>query len=179
MIFQDPNGAFNPNSNIGQILDVPLKLMSNLSEEQRNERIFRTLRLVGLYPEHALIPIQQTSSSQKQRIALARALILNPEVLIIDDTLNHLDFSVKNQLTNLMLNLQERLGLTYIYIGQNLGLIKHIADKLMVMENGEVVEYGPTKELLLHPQHPLTLRLIESYFGRRLTENAWASSSRK
>lgn len=174
MIFQDPNDAFDPNYNIGQILDSPLKLTTPLDEEQRNERIFRTLRLVGMYPEHALLPIHDASSSQKQRLALARALILNPEVIIVDDTLSHLDFSLKSQLTNLMLNLQERLGLSYVYVGQNLGLIKHIADKLMVMENGEVVEYGNTKDVLLNPQHPITLRLIESHFGKRLTEASWA-----
>ncbi|MGX2957055.1 peptide ABC transporter ATP-binding protein [Ursidibacter arcticus] len=175
MIFQDPNDAFDPNYNIGQILDSPLRLATNLSEEQRNQRIFRTLKLVGMYPEHALIHIKETSSSQRQRIALARALILNPEIIIFDDTLSALDFSVKSQLTNLMLTLQERLGLSYIYVGQNLGLIKHIADKLIVMDNGEVVEYGKTKEVLLNPQHPITVRLIESHFGGKLTEKAWAN----
>lgn len=175
MVFQDPNDAFDPNYNIGQILDSPLKLATTLSEESRNERIFRTLKLVGMYPEHALIPITEASSSQKHRVALARALILNPEIVIFDDSLSALDFSLQSQLTNLMLNLQKRLGISYIYVGQNLGLIKHIADKLMVMESGEVVEDGNTKELLLHPKHPITVRLIESYFGHKLTEAAWAN----
>ncbi|MDO4698982.1 MAG: ATP-binding cassette domain-containing protein [Pasteurellaceae bacterium] len=175
MVFQDPNDAFDPNYNIGQILDSPLKLATTLSEENRNERIFKTLKLVGLYPEHALIPISEVSSSQKQRVALARALILNPEIVIFDDSLSALDFSLKSQLTNLMLNLQERLGLSYIYVGQNLGLIKHIADTLMVMDGGEVVELGKTKEVLLNPQHPITVRLIESHFGKKLTEQAWQS----
>lgn len=174
MIFQDPNDAFDPNYNIGQILDSPLKLATTLSEENRNERIFHTLKMVGMYPEHALIPIQEASSSQKQRVALARALILSPEIIIFDDSLSALDFSLKSQLTNLMLNLQAKLGVSYIYIGQNLGLIKHIADKLMVMEKGEVVEYGETKATLLNPQHPITARLIESHFGQKLTEQAWA-----
>lgn len=174
MIFQDPNDAFDPNHNIGQILDFPLKLATTLSEEERNQRIFRTLKLVGMYPENALIPIKEASNSQKQRVALARALILNPEIIIIDDTLTALDFSVKSQLINLMLSLQERLGLSYIYVGQHLGLIKHLADKLVVMDQGEVVEYGKTKEILLNPQHPITARLIENQFGQRLTAEAWA-----
>ncbi|MDH2997349.1 peptide ABC transporter ATP-binding protein [Pasteurellaceae bacterium LFhippo2] len=173
MIFQDPNDAFDPNYNIGQILDSPLNLATNLPEEKRNERIFKTLKLVGMYPEDALIHIKDASSSQKQRIALARTLILNPEIIIVDDTLSNLDFSLKSQLTNLMLNLQQRLGLSYIYIGQNLGLIKHLADKILVMENGEVVEYGPTKEVLLNPQHSITARLIESHFGHKLTADMW------
>lgn len=174
MIFQDPDDAFDPNHNIGQILDFPLKLATELSEDERNERIFSTLKLVGMYPENALIPIKEASSSQKQQVALARALILNPEIIVIDDTLSALDFSLKSQLLNLMLNLQEKLGIAYIYVGQNIGLIKHIADKMLVMDNGEAVEYGNTKEVLLNPQHPITLRLIESHFGKRLTAEAWA-----
>ncbi|WP_301098575.1 ATP-binding cassette domain-containing protein [Otariodibacter sp.] len=174
MIFQDPNDAFDPNYNMGQILDSPLKLATNLSEQVRNDRIFRVLKLVGMYPEYALIHISEASSSQKQRLALARALILNPDIIIFDDSLNVLDFSVRSQLTNLMLNLQERLGISYIYVGQNLGLIKHIADKLLVIDNSEVVEYGATKEILINPQHPITKRLIESHFGNVLTKNSWA-----
>lgn len=175
MMFQDPNDAFDPNYNIGQILDAPLRLATELSEEERNERIFNTLRLVGMYPEHALIPISEASSGQKQRVALARALILEPEIIIADDTMSVLDFSVKTQLTNLMLNVQQRQGISYIYVGQNLGLIKHVSDKLMVMQSGEIVEYGETKEILLNPQHQITKRLIESHFGKPLTESAWAS----
>lgn len=93
----------------------------------------------------------------------------------MDDSLSVVDFSVKSQLLNLMLNLQARLGIAYIYIGQNLGLIKHIADKIIVMDNGEMVEYGETKAVLLDPQHAITARLIENQFGQRLTEAAWAS----
>lgn len=173
MIFQDPNDAFDPNLNIGQILDLPLTLATKLNEEERNKRIFQTLKLVGLYPEHTLIPIFEASSSQKQRVALARALILHPDIIIVDDTLTSLDFSVKSQLTNLLLTLQEKLGLSYIYVGQNLGIIKHLSDKLMVMDKGEVIEYGNTKDILLAPQHPITMRLIESYFGNKLAETSW------
>lgn len=173
MIFQDPKDAFDPSYNIGQILDAPLRLATDLSEQERNERIFNTLKLVGMYPEHALIPISDTSSGQKQRIAFARALILEPEIIIADDTINSFDFSVKTQLLNLMLNVQQKQRVAYIYVGQNIGLIKHIADKIMVMQNGEVVEYGKTKEVLLNPEHQITKRLIESHFGRPLTQSAW------
>lgn len=174
MIFQDPNDAFDLNHNIGQILDAPLRMATELSEEARNERIFQTLKLVGLYKDHVLVPISQASNSQKQRVALARALILDPEILIIDDTSSTLDFSVKTQMINLALELQQRLALSFIYIGQHLGLIKHISDKLLVMHQGEVLEYGATKDILLHPQHAMTERLIESHFGQRLTPEAWA-----
>lgn len=175
MTFQDPNDAFDPNHNIGQILDAPLRLATKLSEEERNKRIFETLRQVGMYPEHALVPISEASSSQKQRISLARALILSPQVIIFDDTYSSFDFSVKTQLINLILHLQNRLGISFIYVGQNLGVIKHTSDKLLVMHQGEAIEYGKTKDVLLNPQHQLTARLIESHFGKRLTEEAWAS----
>ncbi|AHG80068.1 Peptide transport system ATP-binding protein SapF [Mannheimia varigena USDA-ARS-USMARC-1388] len=175
MMFQDPNDAFYPNYNIGQILDTPLRLATDLSEAERNERIFNTLKLVGMYPEHSLVPISEASSGQKQRIAFARALILEPEIIIIDDTINSLDFSVKTQLINLMLSVQQRQGISYIYVGQNIGLIKHIADKIMVMQSGEVVEYGQTKDVLLNPEHQITKRLIESHFGQKLAIDAWAS----
>ena len=155
MVFQDPNDAFDPNHNIGQILDAPLRMATQLSEEARNERIFQTLKLVGLYKDHVLTPISLASNSQKQLVALARALI-------------------KTQMINLMLELQQRLALSFIYIGQHLGLIKHISDKLLVMHEGEILEYGTTKEVLLRPQHAITERLIESHFGKKLTMEAWA-----
>lgn len=174
MIFQDPNTSFDPKLNIGQILDAPLKLATDLDEEQRNEKIFNTLRLVGLYPDHANIKIRTLSLSQKQRVALARALILEPEIIIADDIIGTLDSSVKTQLTNLMLEVQEKLGITYIYVGQHLGIIKHIADDILVMDNGEMIEYGNAKSVLTNPQQDLTKRLIESYFGKPLTEENWA-----
>lgn len=173
MVFQDPNTSFNPGANIGQILDTPLRLLSQLNEQQRNEKIFNTLRLVGLYPDHANVKINTMSVSQKQRVALARSLILEPEIIISDDALNTLDASVKTQLTNLMLEVQERLGIAYIYVGQHLGIIKHIADEILVLDNGQIAEYGPTRKLLSHPKSDVTKRFVESYFGRELDDSAW------
>lgn len=97
MVFQDPNSAFDPKLNVGQILDAPLRLLTYLEQHERNDRIFETLRLVGLYPAHANIKITAMSLSQKQRVALARALILEPEIIIIDDVLSSLDASVKHR----------------------------------------------------------------------------------
>lgn len=173
MIFQDTNSAFDPKLNIGQILDMPLRLTTSLNEQERNQKIFSTLRLVGLYPEHANIRINSISASQKQRIALARALILEPEIIIADDALGSLDTTVKTQLMNLMLNIQKKLGIAYIYVGQHLGIIKHIADKVLVMDQGNMIEYGPTRQLFTNPQTEITKRLIENHFGRLLTEDSW------
>lgn len=177
MVFQDSNSAFDPKLNIGQILDVPLRLTTDLDEEQRNEKIFSTLRLVGLHPDHANIKINTMSASQKQRIALARALILEPEIVITDDALGLLDTTVKTQLMNLMLEIQEKLGIAYIYVGQHLGMIKHIADDVLVMDNGQVIEYGPTRRLFTQPHTDITKRLVESHFGRLLTDDSWRNES--
>ncbi|AKD39124.1 peptide ABC transporter ATP-binding protein [Pasteurella sp. P03HT] len=174
MVFQDPNTAFNPRLNVGQILDAPLRLVTHLDQQDRNQKIFNTLKLVGLYPDHANVKIKTMSASQKQRVALARALILEPDIIIADDALGALDATVKTQLTNLMLHLQEKLGISYIYVGQHLGIIKHIADDVLVMDEGKMIEYGPTKTLFTVPQTEITKRLVESHFGKLLDHHSWA-----
>lgn len=173
MVFQDPNSSFNPKLNVGQILDTPLRLATTLNEKERDEKIFSTLKLVGLYPDHTNIKINTMSISQKQRVALARALILEPEIIITDDALGSLDATVKTQLMNLMLEIQEKLGISYIYVGQHLGIIKHISDNVLVMDEGKMIEYGTTKEIFTHPNNDITKRLIESHFGNLLTEVSW------
>lgn len=175
MVFQDANSAFNPRLNIGQVLDAPLSLATDWDEEQRNQKIFDTLLLVGLYPDYTNLKIKNLSVSQKQRVALARALILEPEIIIVDDALGNLDASVRIQLLNLTLDLQQHLGISYIYVGQDLGIIKHIADNVLVMDEGRVIEYGTPKSLFTHPQTDITRRLVESYFGKILDDSAWES----
>ena len=177
MMFQDHSASLNPRLNAGQILDAPLRLLTNLNEAQRNEKIFHTLRLVGLYPDHANVRINLMSISQKQRIAFARALILEPEIIICDDALNALDASVKTQLTNLMLEVQEKFGISYIYVGQHLGIIKHISDQMLVIDQGQMIEYGTTRKLLSQPKADITRRLVESYFGKILDNSAWDALS--
>ncbi|OOS01905.1 peptide ABC transporter ATP-binding protein [Canicola haemoglobinophilus] len=173
MVFQDPNTAFNPRLNVGQILDAPLRLATTLDEDERNLKIGDTLRLVGLYPDHANIKINTMSVSQKQRVAIARTLILEPEIIIADDALGSLDATVKTQLMNLMLKIQEKLGISYIYVGQHLGIIKHIADHVLVMDEGKMVEYGDTKTIFTQPQSDIAKRLVESHFGQILDESSW------
>ena len=177
MVFQDANSAFNPRLNIGQALDAPLRLITDWDEETRNEKIFETLSLVGLYPDYTNLKIKHLSVSQKQRIALARALILQPEIIIIDDALSALDASVRIQLLNLILDLQEHLGISYIYVGQNLGIIKHIADQVIVMDEGEIIESGTPREIFTNPQNNITRLLVESHFGQLLDKNAWQTTT--
>ena len=166
MVFQDANSAFNPRLNIGQALDAPLRLITDWDEEARNEKIFETLSLVGLYPDYTNLKIKHLSVSQKQRIALARALILQPEIIIIDDALSTLDASVRIQLLNLILDLQEHLG-----------IIKHIADQVLVMDEGEIIESGTPREIFTNPQNNITRLLVESHFGQLLDENAWQTTT--
>ena len=173
MVFQDANSAFNPRLNIGEALDAPLRLATDWDEERRNQKIFETLLLVGLYPDYTNLKIKNLSISQKQRVALARALILEPEIIIIDDAIGNLDASVRIQLLNLTLDLQQRLGISYIYVGQDLGVIKHIADTIIVMDEGKMIEYGSPQNLFTDPQTDVTRRLVESYFGKILDETAW------
>ncbi|VEH67381.1 peptide transport system ATP-binding protein SapF [Rodentibacter pneumotropicus] len=129
--------------------------------------------MVGLYPDYTNLKIKNLSASQKQRVALARAFILEPKIIIVDDTFSALDSSVRAQLMNLSLDLQAHLGVAYIYVGQDLGLIKHIADNVLVMDEGKIIEYGKPKDLFCQPQTTITKRLVESHFGRLLDENSW------
>ena len=177
MVFQDANSAFNPRLNIGEALDTPLRLATDWDEERRNQKIFETLLLVGLYPDYTNLKIKNLSISQKQRVALARALILEPEIIIIDDALGNLDASVRIQLLNLTLDLQQRLGISYIYVGQDLGVIKHIADTVIVMDKGKMIKSGTPKTLFTDPQTDVTGRLVESYFGKILDESAWVKET--
>lgn len=177
MVFQDANSAFNPRLNIGEALDAPLRLATDWNEERRNQKIFETLLLVGLYPDYTNLKIKNLSISQKQRVALARALILEPEIIIIDDALGNLDASVRIQLLNLTLDLQQRLDISYIYIGQDLGVIKHIADTVIVMDKGKMIKSGTPKTLFTDPQTGVTGRLVESYFGKILDESAWVKET--
>ena len=177
MVFQDANSAFNLRLNIGEVLDAPLRLATDWDEAQRNQKIFETLSLVGLYPDYTNLKIKNLSVSQKQRVALARALILEPEIIIIDDALGNLDASVRIQLLNLTLDLQQRLGISYIYVGQDLGVIKHIADTVIVMDEGKMIECGTPQSLFTAPQTDITRRLVESYFGKILDESAWVKEN--
>ncbi|MBD2785996.1 peptide ABC transporter ATP-binding protein SapF [Xenorhabdus sp. DI] len=173
MIFQDPSTSLNPRQRIGQILDMPLILNTGLSPSEREKRINQTLRQVGLLPDHANYYPHMLASGQKQRVALARALILQPQIIVADEALASLDMSMRSQIINLMLELQEKHGISYIYVTQHLGMMKHISDQVLVMHQGEVVERGNTAEVLASPLHDITRKLIASHFGEALSAEAW------
>ncbi|EDP60311.1 ABC transporter ATP-binding protein [Vibrio sp. AND4] len=164
MIFQDPNTSLNPRIQIGRILEGPLKRNTNMPPDARMKRVKDTLLRVGLLPEHAYFYPQMLAAGQKQRICLARALILQPSIIVADEALNGLDMAMRSQIINLFLELQEEMGLSFVYVSQHIGIVKHITDKVMVMHEGEVVEFGETNQVLTNPEHAITQRLVESHF---------------
>lgn len=153
MIFQDPNSSLNPRLRIGRILEAPLMLNTDMTPEERAHKVQETLRMVGLLPDHALFYPQMISSGQKQRVALARALIMSPRIIVADETFSMLDLSVRSQIINLLLKLQEELGIAYVIVANDLGLVRHISDKVIVMHQGRVVETGTTQSVFANPQH--------------------------
>lgn len=169
MIFQDPNTSLNPRIQIGRILEGPLKRNTNMPPDARMKRVKDTLLRVGLLPEHAYFYPQMLAAGQKQRVCLARALILQPSIIVADEALNGLDMAMRSQIINLFLELQEEMGLSFVYVSQHIGIVKHITDKVMVMHEGEVVEFGETNQVLTNPQHPITQRLVNSHFYKAPT----------
>ncbi|MCF8581545.1 ATP-binding cassette domain-containing protein [Enterobacter ludwigii] len=158
---------------ISQILDFPLRLNTDLEPEARQKQIIETLRLVGLLPDHVSYYPHMLAPGQKQLLGLARALILLPKVIVCDEALASLDMSMRSQLINLLPELQEKQSISYIYVTQHLGMMKHISDQVLVMHQGEGVERGSTADVLSSPLHDLTKRLIAGHFGEALTADAW------
>ncbi len=160
MIFQDSGTTLNPSLTILQLLDEPLKLNTSLDEIKRKELIRTTLQKVGLLGDHMNFYPHMFSGGQKQRISLARAIILQPQVIILDEALASLDPSLRSQMINLLLDLQHQMGLAYILISHNLGIIRHFSDNIIVLSQGEVVESGKTRDVMNNPQHKVTKKLL-------------------
>ncbi|WP_345846319.1 ATP-binding cassette domain-containing protein [Shewanella algae] len=161
MIFQDPNTSLNPRLTIGELLNEPLRFNTRLSAHARSEQVVETLRKVGLLPEHVEFYPHMISEGQKQRVAVARALMLNPRIIIADEALTALDLSVRAQILNLLLKLQKEMGLSYIFVSHNLNVIRHVSDKIMVLHKGVMVEKAATETLFNDPQHEYTQRLLQ------------------
>ncbi|MBL4815316.1 MAG: ATP-binding cassette domain-containing protein [Shewanella sp.] len=161
MIFQDPNTSLNPKLTIGALLDEPLKFNTELNAKQRREQVIDKLRKVGLLPDHADFYPHMISEGMKQRVAVARALMLDPKIIIADEALTALDLSVRSQILNLLLKLQKEMGLSYIFVSHNLNIIRHFSDKVMVLHHGQMVEKATTEELFNAPKHEYTQRLVQ------------------
>lgn len=160
MIFQDPFGSLNPRMTLFDIVGEPLLVNGMTNRKERMERVAELLRLVGLRPEYMQRFPHAFSGGQRQRIGIARALALNPRLVVADEPVSALDVSVQAQVLNLMMELQERLHLTYLFVAHDLSVVKHISDRVAVMYVGKLVETAPTLELFRHPLHPYTKALL-------------------
>ncbi len=171
MIFQDPYGSVNPRWTVGETIAEPLDVHETLSKRERRARVEELLYLVGLNPAWADRYPHEFSGGQRQRIGIARAIALQPRFVLADEAVSALDVSVQAQIVNLMQELQNRLGLTYVFIAHGLNIVRHVSSRIGVMYLGNLVEIAPAEELFSHPAHPYTALLISSI--------PWPDPSRK
>ena len=162
MVFQNPYASLNQRKRIAQMLDEPLLLNTKLSAAERRERIAAMLSQVGLRPEHAQRYPHMFSGGQRQRIAIARAMMLQPGLLVADEPTSALDVSIQAQILNLFMDIQERTQIAYVFISHNLSVVEHIAERVMVMYLGRVVEFAPKAMLFARPLHPYTRALLSA-----------------
>jgi len=165
LVFQNPYGSLNPRKKIGAILEAPLEINTSLTAAERAAKARAMLAMVGLRPEHYDRYPHMFSGGQRQRIAIARALMLNPTVVVADEPVSALDVSIQAQVLNLLADLQQSMGLAYLFISHDLGVVRHIAHDVLVMYLGHAVEQGEKNALFNRPLHPYTQALLASTPG--------------
>jgi dipeptide transport system ATP-binding protein len=162
MVFQNPYASLNPRKKVGTLLEEPLVINTDLSALARRDAARTMLAKVGLRPEHYQRYPHMFSGGQRQRIAVARALMTNPRLVVADEPVSALDVSIQAQVLNLLMDVQQQLGVAYLFISHNLQVVRHIADTVAVMYLGKIVEYGPKAGVFRQPKHPYTRALLAS-----------------
>lgn len=162
MIFQDPFGSLNPRKTVASILEAPLKI-HKFSSSERQERIRWLMDRVGMRPEMASRLPHEFSGGQRQRIGIARAIALNPEIIVCDEPVSALDVSVRAQVMNLLADLRSEFSLSYIFISHDLSIVRYISDRIAVMYLGQIVEIGDASKVFIHPAHHYTRALVAAF----------------
>ena len=162
MIFQDPYASLDPRQTVADIVGEAMAIHKIVPRRERRERVRELLATVGLDPAHGDRYPHEFSGGQRQRVGIARALAVEPRLVICDEPISALDVSIQAQIVNLLLRLQQELGLTYVFIAHDLSVVKHISHRVAVMYLGKVVETAPPEQLYAHPRHPYTVSLISS-----------------
>ncbi|MGB2851503.1 MAG: dipeptide ABC transporter ATP-binding protein [Solirubrobacterales bacterium] len=162
MVFQDPQASLNPRKRVGQIVGSPLKLHKVAAGAELKRQVIDLLERVGLGAEHYNRYPHEFSGGQRQRIGIARALALSPALIVADEPVSALDVSIQAQIINLLKDIQDEFGLAYLFVAHDLGVVRHVSDRIAVMYLGKIVEIGPSAEVCANPIHPYTLSLLSA-----------------
>ncbi len=162
MIFQDSYSSLNPRMSVGRSIAEPLLQHTTMNRAERAERVGKLMSIVGLDPKLAARMPHEFSGGQRQRVGIARALALKPDLIVCDEPISSLDISIQAQIVNLLADIQEQFGLTYLFISHDLGMVKHLCDRVAVMYRGKIVEIAPTQALFRDPKHAYTRALFSS-----------------
>lgn len=176
IVFQDPYGSLNPRMTVGKVISEPLKIHTNLSKNGIKDRLEELLNLVGLDSDLSMRYPHEFSGGQRQRIGIARAIALNPKFIILDEPVSALDVSIQGQILNLLRDLQEKFGVTYLFVAHDLAVVEHISDRIMVMYVGKIVEENSKEGLYQNPLHPYTQSLLKSILECKAEKRAFSAT---